>query len=113
MSTYHSSTLHDGQLAKEQLLQFFETVLVPHFFFNPAVFQDRQVYHFTPTQYEGLEAVSFNFSFVDHGTVKRLEGVALIKNQTLYIPFYLASEGDFDRKILSKFLKSFRLKARV
>lgn len=108
-STFHSSSFQDHQLKKEQLHQFFESVLVPHFFFNPAVFQDHQTFKFTSTQLQGQAAASFKYSFRDHGIVKKLEGMALVKDQTLYVPFYLASEADFDQKILNHFLESFQI----
>lgn len=113
LSTCTSPSLKDAQLTKEELLQFFENVLVPHFFFNPAVFQDKQTYNFQPTKYEGLDAATFQFTFLDHGVKKKLEGIALIKKNILIIPFYLASGNDFDAKVLDRFLKSFRLKTRV
>lgn len=109
LSTFHSSTLKDKELKKEMLHEFFETILVPHFFFNPSVFQNQQIFEFKATQFEGLPAASFQFYFQDHEVMKKLEGMAIIKDQTLYIPFYLASKNDIDPQILHRFLKSIQL----
>lgn len=109
LSTFHSSTHHADKLSKQQLLQFFETVLVPHFFFNPSIFQDHQTFNFESIELEGKEAASFQFSFRDHGVVKKLEGIAVINAQMLYIPFYLASEKDFDQKVFTRFLNSVQI----
>lgn len=106
LSIFHSTAIHSNELDKEQVQQFFETTLVPHFFFNPAVFQEHQEYHFQIFELDGQEAASFQFSFQDHGVMKKLEGLALVKNQTLYIPFYLASEKDFDQEVFNQFLGS-------
>jgi hypothetical protein len=109
LSSFHCSTVDTDMLQKENLYQFFERILVPHFFFNPAVFQNHQVFHFKRIKFDSQEAVSFQFSFQDHEIEKKLEGIALIKKQTLYIPFYLASVKDFDQKILEHFLNSIQI----
>lgn len=109
LCTFRSSTLKDNELSKESLNEFFETILVPHFFFNPSIFQDHQIFDFTATQFDGHPASSFQFSFQDHEVVKQLKGIALIKDQNLYIPFYLASKNDFDPQILKRFLKSIQI----
>jgi hypothetical protein len=105
-STYHSATVDSNLLQKEQFYQFFETILVPHFFFNPAVFQDQQMFHYHLNELVGKESASFVFSFLDHQVVKKLEGIALLKDQILYLSFYLASEKDFDHEVLHRFLTS-------
>jgi len=109
LTTYRSDTLTDGHLTKEKLLEFFDTVLVPHFFFNPAVFKDHQVFNYKPAEYEGLKGAEFQFSFLDHQFEKKLNGIGLIKDHTLYILFYLASNKDFDQKILDRYLNSFSI----
>lgn len=106
VSLFSSPTFNAEGLQKEQLLKFFETVLVPHFFFSPAVFQHHQTYRFHAKEIEGQEAASFQFSFKDHKVLKRLEGIAFIQNQTLHVAFYIASDPDFDPEVLSKFLNS-------
>lgn len=111
LSTFHSSEIDSEWLQKERLHQFFETILVPHFFFNPAVFQDQQVFNFQMDKIDGQESASFEFSFRDHGTLKKLEGIALVRDQTLYISFYLASEKDFDQEMLNRFLSSIQFSA--
>lgn len=109
LSTFHSATIHTDWLQKERLYQFFETLLVPHFFYNPEIFQNQQVFNFQLSEFHGEESAVFQFSFQDHGLVKRLEGIALIKNQTLYVCFYLASANNFDPETLKRFLSSLQL----
>ncbi len=109
LSIFRSVTIQSNGLHKEQLYQFFETLLVPHFFYNPEIFRHLQVFNFHPTEFHGEDSASFQFSFQDHGVVKKLEGIALVKNQTLYVCFYLASEKDFDSETLKHFLSSLQL----
>lgn len=106
MSTFFSPTFNVEKLEKEKLKVFFETVLVPHFFFSPAIFQDHQTYHFHLKKIARQETASFQFSFKDQKILKKLEGIAFIQDKILYIAFYMASDHDFDSDILSKFLSS-------
>lgn len=104
-SAFSSPLVNSEWLQKDRLYQFFETILVPHFFFNPAVFQDKQIYTYHPTQIEGKEAASFELTYFDRD-LKKLEGIARVKESTLYIYFYLASETSFDQKMFEQFLQS-------
>jgi hypothetical protein len=105
-STFTSNKVSSDNLQKKALYQFFESILVPHFFFNPAVFNDQQVFTYEPKLIAGHPAASFHFSFHDHSLVKRLEGIAMVKKHTLYVYFYLASEHAFDTEVLNRFLHS-------
>lgn len=96
-------------LQKEQLQQFFETFLVPHCFYNPAIFQNQQIFNFLETEFSGQKAASFQFFFQDQNMMKKLEGIAWIKENILYIPFYLSSEKEFDAELLHRFLHSIQL----
>lgn len=111
LSTFFSPTFNAEGLQKEHLQKFFETVLVPHFFFNPAIFQHHQTYRFRTREIEGEEVASFQFSFKDHKVLKRLEGMARIQDQTLYVAFYMASDSDFDQEVYTHFLKSVQFPA--
>lgn len=104
LTTFNSSTFNDIELGEAHLKEFFETVLVPHLFFNPAVFNHHQTYHFQKNDEQ--EKASFQFSFQDKRTIKRLEGIAVIHEQTLYVAFYMASENDFDQDVYHRFLDS-------
>ena len=106
LSTFSSSAIKPEWLQKEQLHQFFENVLVPHFFFNPAVFQDHQVFNFRMGEFNEQDAAFFEFTFRDHGVVKKLDGIAQVHHQTAYLSFYLASEKDFDIEVLNRFLST-------
>lgn len=106
LSTFTSSAVNANWLQKEHLLQFFETTLVPYVFFNPSVFQDHQVFHTQSKQIKGEKAISFQISYEDHNVIKKLEGVATVKTNKLYIYFYLASEDTFDSATLQRFVDS-------
>lgn len=93
-------------LQKEHFYEFFKTYLVPHLFFNPAIFYDQQVFNYQPKQIHGEKKASFEISYLDHAIVKKIKGIAMIKNYVLYICFYLTSEKDFNQKMLEHFLKS-------
>lgn len=108
VATFHPLTLKNNELTKEQLNHFFEEILIPHFFFDPAAFQNHPTAQFKLIKLEGHTAASFQFSFQDREIVKKLEGTALVKDQILYIPFYLSSEVDFDQSFLNRFLESIR-----
>lgn len=109
LSTFTSASVNEHWLQKEQIHQFFETILVPHFFFNPAVFQDHQVFHLQPSKIKGKKGASFQISYRDHGIAKKLEGQAIVKDNQLFVYFYLASDEAFDQNILQRFLKSVEL----
>jgi hypothetical protein len=104
--TFTSPLVHSDWLQKEKFYQFLETILVPHFFFNPAVFQDQQVFTYEPTKIAGEKAASFQISYHDHDVVKKLNGIAMVKENTLHLYFYLASEQTFDQEMLKRFLHS-------
>lgn len=109
VSTFHSSTLQSPEVNKELLQWFFEKVLVPHFFFNPTVYQDHQTFNYVPLKAYELQGGSFEISFLDHDVIKKLKGLAVIKDQTLYLPFYLAAEDGFDKQVFDQFLKSVKI----
>jgi len=108
-SSFFSLTFNTQEIDKERLKTFFETILVPHFFFNPSIFQNHQVYHFHTAEIDGKEAASFQFSFKDGKVLKRLEGLAIVVNETLYTAFYMASDSDFDQDLYERFLESVQL----
>lgn len=109
LSTLTSPSVTTKMLEKEQLKQYFETVLVPHLFYSPKIFQDRQTFKYTSKEVEGHPAASFLFTYQDHDQQKRLEGFAFVKEHNLYTYFYLASEQNFDQNLLNRFVSSIHL----
>lgn len=99
------SFIHLENISKEGVKRFFEDILIPHFFFDPAVFLEEQTFDFDGNE----KQASFIFSFKDHQEIKKLEGKIFKKDNLLYIPFYLSSEKDFDSKLLRRFLNSIHL----
>jgi hypothetical protein len=109
LSTFTSSAIDAEWLQEVSLKQFFETVLVPHLFYNPPVFQEYQTFCFSPQQESQNPTASFQFSYQDHGVVKKLDGKVMIKDHSLCVCFYLASTKVFDDDTLDYFLNSFRI----
>ena len=104
LSHLTSAQIHPHWLKKEHLHQFFETTLIPYFFFNPSIFKDNQVFHYQPIQIQEKNGAAFQISYRDHDVLKRLEGQAIVKKDQLYVYFYLTSDSSFDPKILTHFL---------
>lgn len=90
-------------LQKECFKDFFEQLLIPRLFYYPHVFQEQQVFHYTP---QGEREALFEFDYQDHGIKKKLEGKAIWMDQTLCAYFYLASKKDFNQTHLQHFLES-------
>lgn len=109
LSTFNSSAIDAEWLQEVSFKQFFETILVPHLFYNPPVFQDHQTFCFSPQQESRSPTASFQFSYQDHGIVKKLEGRVIIKDHALCVCFYLASIKVFDDETLDCFLNSFQI----
>lgn len=113
LSCFTSATFHQSGLEKESLRVFFETILAPYFFFNPSIFKNHQTYDFQFTQsQEEKDTGSFQFTFFDQHTLKRLEGIAQMTDKTLYTAFYIASDTEFDHDVYARFLDSIEFSER-
>lgn len=106
-STLSSDDIQEGWLQEKHLKAFFDKILVPHLFYNPKVFHDHQAFKYTPHEMDGASAAAFEITYRDHGTLKRVEGVSVVREGMLYTYFYLASDEHFDREILKHFVESF------
>ncbi len=109
LSTMTSPSVSVDMLEKSHLKQYFESVLVPHLFYSPKVFQKHQSFKYAPKEVEGQPAASFQFTYQDHDQQKHLEGFAFVKEHHLYTYFYLASEQHFDQNLLQRFVSSIHL----
>lgn len=106
LSIYEDPTLSSVSLNEKYIRSFFDNILVPHFFYNPQTFHDHQFFHVTPKD-EISSKISIEFQ--DHGVIKKLEGETILKGQTLYLYFYLASNDQFDQKAFERYLHSVHL----
>lgn len=106
LCTYASDEIDKKWQTKDKLHYFFESILAPYFFFNPSIFKNKQVFEAHPAEILGKKGVAFDITYSDHGIIKKMEGQALVKEHTLYVYFYLASENHFDYEILNKFFES-------
>lgn len=108
LSTYTSAEMKPKKISKEHLLAFFQKVLVPHFFYNPSVFNDHLEFQYEPKVIEGYEGANFNICYFDHHLEKNIEGSSFVSGNSLYVYFYLASAKDFDHEIAKHFVKTVR-----
>lgn len=106
LTIFNSPKVNSDWLKKEEFYHFLENLLVPHLFFEPAVFHNQQVFAHELKKDEGEKVVSFHISYEDHLITKRMEGLAKVKKHTLYTYFYLASEETFDPELAHRFLHS-------
>ncbi len=75
LSIFYSPELEFERWNKEKIQQYVEKLLIPHFFFDPAPFQQHCTSHFQPMVLKGQEAVFFQFSFQYQEVVKKIEGL--------------------------------------
>lgn len=103
LSLYRFPAVNSSFLSKEKMLHFFKTVLVPHFFYDPKIFENHLSFNVSLKE-EGTAHISLHFE--DHGVIKKLEGKGIVKDHTLSIPFYLASENHFNEDVVKEYLDS-------
>lgn len=102
LSSLTSEEGAEGWLEKKKLHQFFEAILIPHLFFNPKIFDQKQAFGYALHK-DDPHLASFHFTFQDHGVTKRLEGFAHARGKVLYLYFYLGNEQGFDKEMLRHF----------
>lgn len=106
LTTVSSAELNREILEEKNFLEFFEKTIASHFFFNPSVLRNPQLFRLDTASLKGEEVASFQCLFQDHKGLKKIEGVAFIQKDVLYVAFYMAHENDFDRDVSSRFLES-------
>lgn len=106
LSIFHSEDVTAEWLNQEKITHFFRKILVPHVFYHPKVFENQQHFDYELIQDGNEQKAIFTISFLDHEVEKKLKGIAIIRNQFLYIPFYLASAKEFDPNLFDHFIRS-------
>ncbi|MDP1879377.1 MAG: hypothetical protein Q8K60_00390 [Parachlamydiaceae bacterium] len=106
LSIFHSEDVSDKWLNQSEIIHFFKKILVPHVFYHPKVFENQQHFDYQLVQDEEEQKAIFTISFIDHEVEKKLKGIAIVRNQFLYIPFYLASAAEFDPTLFDHFIQS-------
>lgn len=103
LSIWSSPLVDHNWLKKEKFHLFFETILSPHLFYDPNVFRQHQTFEYA---IQAENAASFRFTYEDHESLKRLEGINIVKGTILYTYFYLAAEDLFDFQLFHRFVDS-------
>ena len=106
LSIFQSSIKAKELLKKEQFMNFFSKILVPHFFYYPHVFQEQQIFEYQNMKIKELSGGIFQISYLDHEVEKKIEGCCAVDGGIFYIYFYLSSADDFDIEILKRFVNS-------
>lgn len=106
LGTFKADEMTKDWLSKEKLSDFLNHVLAPHFFYDPAVFRNEQIFGYRPKEVEGNPGALFQIFYLDHETEKQVEGYATVRDRVLYIYFYLSSVHDFDHERLKRFVNS-------
>lgn len=109
LSIFTSPAITSRWLQKEKIYHFFEKILVPHLFFDPQIFYHEQTFTHQLTKHQGEKAAFFQISYEDHGTTRKLEGIAKIHKNVFYTYFYLAPSEGFDSEIAKRFFDSVHL----
>lgn len=109
LSTYTSAMDKPKKMSREALFEFFRKVLVPHFFYNPPVFNDHLDFEYLPKIMDGRNAADFKISYLDQNVKKNIEGSSFVNGESLYVYFCLGSAREFDENISSHFLKTVKL----
>lgn len=89
-------------LEKKNFKNFFETVVIPRLLYYPKVFREDQ--HFDMEK--ETDALHFQATYLDHDTIKKMMGIAKIKNHQLIFAFYLATADMFESDVFEHFIQS-------
>lgn len=103
-----SSNLTDQVLQNESFKNLFYQSLVKWVFHHPKAFQQQQAYHPKKTSWQGSPGLEFTFTYQEHGEPRTLSGLAVLKNQRLYILFEIAASSQ-NTSTFRPFVDSFHL----
>jgi hypothetical protein len=110
LSTFTESSVSHEWLSEKTFHRFLEKIIVPYLFYTPRTFQADQVFTYLPLV--NASSIEFQITYNDHGTVEKLQGVALVVGNTLCTYFYLSPEKNFDQEIFKRFLTSAYIEAK-
>ena len=92
-----------NELIKEKAFKrFFESIVIPRLLYYPRVFRQEQNFQVQ----EEADHLTFQVTYLDHQTRKKMEGKAFVKNQMIYFAFYLATQTDFESDLYENFIQS-------
>lgn len=85
----------------------FYTSIIQRMFYRPQDFKNHQMVSFDNSVMNGFPALNFSISFEEHGVKKKIAGIAILRDTKLTLLFYMASEKDFDKELLRRYIDSF------
>lgn len=107
-----SDVVNSQLIEEEEFKKLFQSILIPRLLYSPHVFQNNQNFQVKKKD----EVLNFQVTYLDHETSKKIKGVAMIRDQkikdqilkseTLFLAFYLASEKDFHPSLFEQFIHS-------
>lgn len=109
LSVYSSAILSKNVLKPSHFKEIFYSLLIQRMFYTPQVFKSHQKFKTERTTWKGAPVLRFSFSYEEKEQMKQVEGAAVVKDQTLYILFYLSKEDDFNNDLVGSFINSFTL----
>ena len=99
LALFSSPSVNQELLQKKSFHSFFEKIVAPYCFFDPTLFENQQTYHHQITQFKGSLSTSFQLTFKEDDKTQKIKGMATIKENTLIIAFYIASDSYFDEEL--------------
>lgn len=102
-----SESLSEKDLDAKNFQDLFHSYFVLRMLYDPHSFENTQKYHQTKLTFDGAPAIDFTYEYEEKQISKKLSGIAILKDNQIYIVFYLASEKDFDENDLKKLINSF------
>ncbi|MBA3722730.1 MAG: hypothetical protein H0W88_10065 [Parachlamydiaceae bacterium] len=104
----YSPTFKGPEATVKQFQEIFYTFIIKRMFYQPKVFKKEAIYSQKNIQFQGMPGIRFELQYNEHGTEKKLSGLATFKDSKIHILFYLAPKGNFDEIILENFIGSFK-----
>jgi hypothetical protein len=95
-----------GKQLEENFSQIFYSHIIQRMFYSPQVFK-KENFSKKNIQFEGYPAVRFSTTYQDNQVEHLLSGIAIIRENKLYILFYATLEESFNEQALQTFVQSF------
>lgn len=103
----YSPEFSGDELAPSLFENIFYKSIIQRMFYRPQDFQNHQTVSYEKMVMNGFPALNFSMSFEEHGVMKKLAGISILRDQKLTILFYLASEKDFNEELFHHYIDSF------
>lgn len=109
MTVLESQGVKENILKEGQFKDCVDTYLVKYLFQDPQAFHQKQTFKSKKTKHNGLDLMTFQFSYRDGNKTQLMKGAAFLKDGVLYKLVYLAPKEGYDNELLEHFVDSFKL----